>query len=95
MYATIAPISIATIEAAVSQVKAQLQEKDQSAGQSDPSVMMMEMMRQIMDRMDALENRKAAPTIQPTRSPTPPQPSAIPKRRFPNPELFDGTRNKY
>ena len=62
-------------------------------GQFSTTRMMMEMMQQMMNRMDALEKQK-------TESATPPEltvalPTFTAKRRYPDPELFDGTRSKY
>lgn len=98
------------IEAAVRQVAAQVQEGlTTPSGQEPPQQgdktqehaetrTIMEMMQRMMNRMDAIEERTALPATPPTGIPTPPQPVPTPisiKRRYPDPEMFDGTRSKY
>ncbi|KAF2279184.1 uncharacterized protein EI97DRAFT_167558 [Westerdykella ornata] len=61
--------------------------------------MMMEMMKQIMSRMEALEGRKAATMTPPSQEPTAPQipPTTYIERcaKFPDPEKFDSDRAQY
>lgn len=54
---------------------------------------MMEMMQQMINRMDALEKQKTGSATPPELTATPPILTA--KKRYPDPELFDGTRSKY
>jgi hypothetical protein len=83
------------IEATLGQVEARLREKERQE-QPDPSAVMMEMMRQMMNRMQALESQRTTPTPLPTRVPTPPQTLQESDRsKYPDPERFDGDRNKY
>ena len=67
--------------------------------QSDPTRMMMEMMQQMMSRMEALEKARIAPTTPQPQTPTPiPLPTGVQKTgrsKYPDPERFDGDRNKY
>lgn len=72
-------------------------EAEMPANQSDPSVIMMDMLRQMMNRIDTLENRTLGPaSTPPTRASTPPQAAASEKRvKFPDPEKFDGDRSRY
>ena len=87
------------IEAMVRQVDAQAcaaraeKSKEQPV---DPAKMMMEMMQQMMNRMDALERQKDPTITPPTQPATPVQPAiAIGKKKYPDPEHFDGTQDKY
>ncbi|KAF2652443.1 hypothetical protein K491DRAFT_718954 [Lophiostoma macrostomum CBS 122681] len=83
------------IEATLGQVETRLWEKERPK-QPDSSAMVMELMQQMMNRMEVLEKRMHAPApTTPTRAPTPPPAAIVSKKRFPDPEPFDGTRAKY
>jgi hypothetical protein len=83
------------IEATVRQVGIQVQEKNKASMPKQADTLpILEMMQRMMDRMDKIERRSTPPT--PTLRPIPtPQTIAITKKRYPDPELFDGTRSKY
>jgi hypothetical protein len=88
------------IEAMMSQVESQIREKNQQTSQPDPSATMMEMLKQMMNRMEMLENQRAATSTLPSQEPISPVISPattyIERRaKFPDPEKFNGDRTQY
>ena len=96
------------IEAMLAQVAAQVREQaktevsasretsgqeERASEQPDTTRVMMRMMQQMMSRMDTLEKQKAGSTTPP--EPTAALPTLTARKRYPDPEIFDGTRSKY
>jgi len=79
------------IDAMIQSVSAQLQQEQPPERPS--STTMMEMMQRMMDRINTLESEKAAhiQAAQANQAAT----NIAPKKRYPDPEPFDGTRSKY
>lgn len=58
--------------------------------------MMQQMMQQMINRMDTLENQRITPPTPPTRTATLPKvQQEADQSKYPDPERFDGDRNKY